>query len=74
MNATVYFVRHGETTANRDGILQGVSGDYPLTDQGEEQAIKTGLALQHVNWDAIFTSDLPRAVNVCDSILSSFFV
>lgn len=29
----IYVVRHGESTGNRDGVLQGQS-DYPLTDTG----------------------------------------
>ena len=35
--ALVIFVRHGETTANRDRVF-GVSEDIPLTEQGERQA------------------------------------
>jgi len=66
--AHIYFVRHGETEANRAGVLQGHC-DYPLTDLGEQQAIDAGLRLKDMKWDRIYASDLPRALNTCKSIL-----
>lgn len=71
MRAHLYFVRHGETVANRDGIRQGVSADYPLTDRGHDQAARAGTALQGVQWHAVYSSDLPRAVKVCFISISS---
>jgi 2,3-bisphosphoglycerate-dependent phosphoglycerate mutase len=56
-------IRHGETEANRDGITQGHC-DYPLTENGVQGAEKTGIALRHVNWTHIYTSDLTRASRV----------
>ncbi len=64
MRATVYFVRHGQTEANRDGILQGVTGDYPMTEMGLEEARRTGHALRGVQWDGVFCSDLRRTIVV----------
>lgn len=64
VKAHIYFVRHGETVANREGILQGVSADYPLTEDGHEQAHRTGHFLKDDLWDVVLTSDLPRAVKV----------
>ena len=64
MRAYLYFVRHGQTVANRDGIRQGISADFPLTDQGHDEANRVGIALKDEPWDAIYTSDLPRAVAV----------
>lgn len=60
----VCFVRHGETTANRDRILQGVSGDYPLTDRGLAQARHAGEALRGREWHLVLSSDLNRAKRV----------
>jgi probable phosphoglycerate mutase len=64
----VCFVRHGETTSNRDRILQGVTGDSPLTERGLKQARSAGEALrtQHA-WDIILSSDLKRARTVCST-------
>jgi len=65
----IYLVRHGETTANRDEILQGHC-DYPLTDLGILQAKEVGIGLKDISWDFIYCSDLPRAVHSLDLLLS----
>ena len=44
----VYLVRHGETTANRDDILQGHC-DYDLTENGVEAAKRTGRFFREKN-------------------------
>jgi broad specificity phosphatase PhoE len=56
-------VRHGETTANADGIIQGQSLDasYRLTELGVQQAKAAGQALAGKIWWKVFCSDLPRA-------------
>lgn len=36
-----YIIRHGESTGNRQGILQGQM-DYPLTDIGERRRLREG--------------------------------
>lgn len=64
-------IRHGETEANRDGIRQGHC-DYPLTENGVQDAEKTGNALSHVNWTKIYASDLNRASRVRIMSLHSF--
>ena len=38
----VYFVRHGESQWNVEDKICGVT-DSPLTDKGQEQAVKTGI-------------------------------
>ena len=68
MRITFYLVRHGETTANRDGILQGHS-DYELTDKGRIGASLTGRYLSKVHFDHVYVSDLGRAVKTADLIL-----
>lgn len=44
MAQTLYLVRHGETTWNRAGRMQG-QRDAPLTEQGVEQARRAGRTL-----------------------------
>ena len=68
LSLTYYWVRHGETEANRDGILQGHS-DFPLTENGKEGAIKTGVFLSKVKFDHMYTSDLGRATTTASLIL-----
>ena len=52
-------VRHGESVNNKRGII---AGDSPLTDKGREQARLTKKALAGLKFDAIYSSDLKRAV------------
>ena len=58
--ARVYLVRHGETQANRDGIIQGQQ-DTQLNALGEEQARMVGEALKGEEFGCAFSSDLSRA-------------
>lgn len=56
----IYIVRHGETVANAQGVLQGLK-DYPLTEVGEKQAKERARDFKHIHFDAVFSSDLLRA-------------
>jgi broad specificity phosphatase PhoE len=55
-------VRHGQSTANRDGILQG-QYDAPLSELGRRQAQHLGgwFASRGISWDAAYCSPLSRA-------------
>jgi bisphosphoglycerate-dependent phosphoglycerate mutase len=61
--ARVYLVRHGETDANREGIIQGQM-DTPLNNRGEQQAKLVGEALRSIPFDTAYSSDLARASKV----------
>lgn len=61
--ARIYIVRHGETDENKTKIFQGQL-DTLLNADGTEQAYRVAEALQHVQFDVAFTSDLSRAVKV----------
>lgn len=56
-------VRHGESTANFDNTYTGWS-DVELTDHGREQAHTAGrlIAASHIDFDAVHTSMLRRAI------------
>lgn len=55
-------VRHGETEYNREGRWQGSESDPPLTPRGHQQAASVAEALAGQNFDALYTSDLLRAI------------
>lgn len=57
----LYFIRHGESVANRDGFLAGRM-DVPLTARGVEQARTAGreLAARGIVMDGIMSSPLGR--------------
>lgn len=61
--AVIYIVRHGETDANREHIIQGQL-DTSLNANGLSQAQQVADALQSIPFDMAFSSDLSRAVKV----------
>lgn len=63
----VYFVRHGLTMFNKMDKMQGWS-DTPLTNEGISVLEKTGEYLKHTHFDAIYSSDLKRAVDTANII------
>lgn len=64
---TLYLIRHGETEWNRDKIIMGHK-DAPLTGVGVRQANDLAAILKSVNFSAVYTSDLPRAVRTAEII------
>lgn len=65
----VYFVRHGQTIFNLMSKMQGWS-DSPLTDVGIDDLKKTGNYLRNVHFDALYSSDLKRAMDTAEIINS----
>ena len=60
MTATILLVRHGETTWNRDGRVQGWA-DSTLTEAGRDQARAIGTRLANdFDLDRLVVSDLKR--------------
>ena len=62
------FVRHGETNANRDGILQG-NIDVPLNDNGIRQAHVAAEYLADTCFDAAYSSPLKRAALTAEIVI-----
>lgn len=67
MNTTIYLIRHGETYWNREQRLQGQL-DSDLTDEGIRQAKRIADKLNGVNFDALYSSDLNRAMHTAKII------
>lgn len=65
----IYYVRHGESQANVDGILAGGS-DSPITDEGRRQAEREAeeIKRRHLSVDTIICSPLSRAVDTATII------
>ncbi|MFO1532534.1 MAG: histidine phosphatase family protein [Thermoplasmatota archaeon] len=57
----IYLLRHGQTVANRDRVIQGPRIDAELSDLGLRQAASLGVALAGVGFGALFSSPLLRA-------------
>ena len=64
----IYIVRHGETTANEEGRLQGWS-NAPLNPMGILLAEETGKAMKELQFDIAFSSSLDRARQTAEIIL-----
>jgi len=62
----VYFVRHGQSTANGTGVFQG--GDSTLTDLGKRQAAFVAKRFKDLQTDSILSSPMPRALETAQAI------
>jgi broad specificity phosphatase PhoE len=65
----LWLVRHGMTTANKEGIIQGQQ-EWPLDVTGERQGVLTGSELGGQVWWRAYTSDLGRAVRTAELCLN----
>ncbi|MDO6525316.1 histidine phosphatase family protein [Motilimonas sp. 1_MG-2023] len=64
---TLYLIRHGETDANKHGILQGQQNTL-LNSNGLSQAKTLAGACQHLTINTIHSSDLARASSTAAQI------
>src|SRR4051794_37087955 len=60
LSARLILVRHGQSTYNAQGRLQG-QADPPLSEVGREEARRLAPALPRFSDDRVVTSDLQRA-------------
>ncbi len=72
MNIRLVLVRHGLSSFNERGLIQGRTDDSLLTDEGYEQALKAGKALSKINFDEIYSSPLVRAAETAKTIKKCF--
>ncbi|MBN9342981.1 MAG: hypothetical protein BGO76_01090 [Caedibacter sp. 38-128] len=63
-----YFIRHGETEWNRQGIIMGQT-DIPLNATGIKQAHKAKDILGQENFSIIYTSPLQRAYQTAQILI-----
>jgi len=70
----VYLVRHGESTWNVEGRVQGQTHRVPLTGVGLAQARDVGTRLTTVPIQRLYTSDLLRAAQTAELVSKSIGV
>ncbi len=66
----IYFVRHGESEANKRGVFAGQKEDSPLTSKGREQAVLTAQAIivDKVKMHRVISSPLKRSLETAQII------
>ncbi len=72
MTIRLILVRHGLSSFNAKGLIQGRTDDSLLTEEGYNQALKAGKALSKINFDKIYSSPLVRAAETAKTIKKSF--
>ena len=66
----IYIIRHGETNANKTGLLQGIS-NHPLNESGIELAKITGEKMKDIHFDICYSSPLDRAMETAHLVLEN---
>ena len=72
MTIRLVLVRHGLSSFNAKGLIQGRTDDSLLTEEGYKQAHKAGKALSKINFDKIYSSPLLRAAETAKTIKKNF--
>ena len=65
---TLWFVRHGESTWNASGVVQGQANGPMLTPKGRAEAMHIAGRLADATITAIYTSDLQRAQETAEIV------
>lgn len=65
----LFFIRHGKTQWNLKGRFQGATGDSPLLKESYQEIKQLGQSLNHIPFDALYSSDLKRAVDTSQTLL-----
>jgi probable phosphoglycerate mutase len=63
----VVLIRHGQSQGNAEGRFGGHT-DTPLSPLGHKQAAATATALANETFNAIYSSDLPRAIETASPL------
>ncbi len=70
MSTRVIILRHGQSSYNSQGRIQGRSDFSVLTDRGRDDATTTGTAFQGLEFDAAYCSPLQRAHQTATIVLA----
>jgi phosphoserine phosphatase len=70
LSTRVIILRHGQSSYNSQGRIQGRSDLSVLTDRGQEDAKTTGKAFQGLEFAAVYCSPLQRAKQTATTVVS----
>ena len=68
---TLWLVRHGESTWNARGLVQGQADGPTLTEKGRQQSAEAAYHLPSGSIEAIYASDLTRAQQTAEIVGST---
>ena len=71
MTLRLLLVRHGLSSYNKDGRIQGRNDLSILTEEGKSQAIKAGEALSNLNINTVYSSPLKRAAQTTNLLINA---
>ena len=71
MTKHFFLFRHGETTYNVNGFVQGQTNNSVLTEKGHIQAYQVGQILKNHPIDVLISSPLKRAIQTAQEVLKS---
>ncbi len=71
MSTRVIILRHGQSSYNSQGRIQGRSDLSVLTEKGQDDAKATGVALQGFQLAAVYCSPLQRAQQTAAAVIAS---
>lgn len=71
MTKHFFLFRHGETTYNVNGFIQGQTNNSVLTEKGHTQAYQVGQILKNHPIDVLISSPLKRAIQTSQEVLKS---
>lgn len=63
----IWLTRHGQTNLNKKKLMQGLV-DEPLNETGIEQAIRARQEIGNIEFDAVYSSPLERAIQTASII------
>ncbi|MBQ7304312.1 MAG: histidine phosphatase family protein [Alphaproteobacteria bacterium] len=72
MEKHFFIFRHGQTTYNANGLVQGQTNDSVLTEHGIKQAYEIGLKLKKYPLDVLICSPLKRTLQTAKEVQKSF--
>ena len=67
----IYLVRHGRTTANKDGVLAGRTKGVNLDNEGLKQVLNTSFVLSEIKFKKVFSSPMERCISTAEIILKN---
>ena len=71
-STTIYFIRHGHSTANGRGILAGRDNSIKLSAQGREEAQHLANRLANEKFDQLLSSPIARCLETIEPIRKTY--